>query len=71
MFLAVCAVLCTYVIIGISRGCFHFAYFPDFKCSKFSAYMVSVFFAYALFCGMPLIAEAAEELRWRKLKQKI
>ncbi len=71
VFLAVCAVLCTYVIIGISRGCFHFSYFPDFKCSKFSAYMVSVFFAYALFCGMPLIAEVAEELRWRKLKQKI
>ncbi len=61
VFLAVCAVLSIYVVIGIFRGCLRFAYFPDFKCGSFSRiYGKACFLHTHFFCGLPLIAEAAE-----------
>jgi len=63
--------LSTYVLLGYLCGSFDFIYYPYIKCSDTSFYSVSVFFAYLCLCGLPVIIELLEELKWKYLISKI
>lgn len=69
--LAACAALAAYVLYGIISGKLHFRYYPSIKFQLPQVRTAGVFLAYATLCAMPAIIEAAEELRWKKLRLKI
>lgn len=59
-----------YCFIGALRGAFYASYFPSFCFSGASAYILSVFFAYALLCFFPAIFELWEVRKWNSFQPK-
>ena len=59
------------VLVGAITGKMYFNYFPIVKMSDISLSEVICFVFYALLCGMPLIIEIREAIRWNALISKI
>lgn len=69
--LAAVVVLAAYVLIGRLSGGIYFRYFPSIKYTVINAYSASIYAAYFLLCGIPIIIEVKEALKWKALKSKI
>lgn len=65
------AVLTVYVLIGKISHALRFQYFPSLKGAALTPYNISLIAAYAFLCGMPILIEIKEALRWKKLKSKL
>ena len=69
--LLIIVILSVYITVGGINGGLYFKYFPFIAGSELSPYVISLGAAYCLLFFMPMIIEAAEELRWKKLKSRI
>lgn len=69
--LLIIVILSVYITVGGINGGLYFKYFPFIAGSELSPYVISLEAAYCLLFFMPMIIEAAEELRWKKLKSRI
>ncbi len=65
------AALSVYVILGSLQGAMSFEYYPFIKGAEFSYYGASVFAAYLALCVMPIVIEAVEVIRWKRLKSRV
>lgn len=69
--LLIIVIMSVYITVGGINGGLYFKYFPFIAGSELSPYVISLEAAYCLLFFMPMIIEAAEELRWKKLKSRI
>lgn len=60
-----------YVLTGMLTGQLRFDFFPFISGAEVSAYGISVFVAYLLLCGCPIIIELWEAKKWKAIKSKI
>lgn len=60
--------LSAYMIVGAISGRIDFVYFPYISTPKITAGGVSLFICYFILCGLPIIAELMEGLKWKSLK---
>lgn len=64
VFLLVCGI---YIILGAAKGGFQFLYYPAVH-TEWSLYTISLFFAYAVLCALPLILNRREDAKWKRLQ---
>lgn len=68
--LTIIVILGIYIIVGGVLDGIYFKYFPSIR-YDISAYSLSVFAAYLIFCLLPLIIELCEVLKWKYIRSKI
>ena len=60
-----------YTLVGSLMGEISFRFFPSMKMVEASVFGISVFVAYLLLCGSPIIIELWEVRKWKALRSKI
>ncbi|MBE7031643.1 MAG: energy-coupling factor transporter transmembrane protein EcfT [Ruminococcaceae bacterium] len=70
-FLLVIVLLGTYTALGATLGELRFWYFPSFGGKAPTGFSISVYAAYFILCGLPLIIDLWEVRRWNSLRSKI
>ncbi len=69
--LLIIILLSGYVAVGFFSGVIECVYYPFISCADVSFYSLSVFFAYFMLSGLPVIIEVREGLKWKYLLSKI
>ena len=69
--LGIILVLSIYVLVGKILGAIDWIYYPVMSGFTFSAFTVSVCFAYCLLCLFPLILNIKEDIKWKRLQSEI